>query len=325
MMRNLNRIVVLTALLGIAQMFICSSVSLAAYPEEPVTLICTWGAGGANDAIARSIAEAMKKYFPQPVVVVNRPGGVGTIGTAEITIAPPDGYTIGTTTISAVTIKPHQMKLPYKTPDDYTPIAMVGTQAYTLMVLSTPFKTLRDFINYAKANPAKVRVGTTGVGGLGSLILEELKSQAKIDLTEVPFKGGGEQIAALLGKHTEATILTLFESVPQVEAGKVRILAVCDERRSVRLPDLPTFKDLGYKITTTTYTFLIGPKALPTDVLSKIQESYKKVSKDANFIKQMKAQGVTVLYEDGEVLKKRLWRDYELGKAYSDRVGLTIK
>lgn len=322
-MRGVNQIVVLTAVVGIVQIFLCSSVSLAAYPEKPVTLICVWGAGGANDSIARNLAEVMKKYFPKPVVVVNRPGGAGTVGTSEIVGAKPDGYTIGTSTMSALTIKPHQtMGLPYKTPDDYLPIALIGTQAFSLAVNSDlPFKTLKDFIEYAKAHPGKVRVNHTGIGHISHLILEQLKFKAQIDLTDVPFTGGGEQIATVLGKHTEGTVLTLYELYPQVQAGKVRILAVSDEKRRQLVPDVPTFKELGYDITMTTYTVLLGPKNLPADVVSKIQEVYRKVSEDPAFLKFMEAQGFTVHYENTEDLKKRIWKDYNANKGIFERIG----
>jgi tripartite-type tricarboxylate transporter receptor subunit TctC len=322
-MKRVNLFGFLTLILsGILTIFLFTNFAIAVYPEKSVTLICVWGAGGANDSIARKLAETMKKYFPEPVVVVNRPGGAGTVGTAEIVAAKPDGYTIGTTTMSAITIKPHQMSLPYKTPDDYYPIALVGTQAFTLAVNSElPFKTLKDFIEYAKTNPGKVRVNHGGIGHISHLIFEQLKLQAQVDMLDVPFTGGGEQIAALLGKHTEASVLTLYELYPQLQAGKVRILALSDEKRRSLIPDVPTFKELGYDITMTTYTVLIGPKTLPIDVVSKIQEVYRKVSEDSTFLKFMEAQGFTVHYESTKDLKNRLWTDYNTNKNLFERIG----
>jgi tripartite-type tricarboxylate transporter receptor subunit TctC len=321
-MKRGSLLIVLSIILGIVQVFICANFAAAAYPEKSVTLICVWGAGGANDSIARKLADTMKKYFPQPVVVVNRPGGAGTVGTAEIAAAKPDGYTVGTSTMSALTIKPHQTPLPYKTPDDYYLIALVGTQAFSLAVHSDmPYKTLKEFVGYAKANPGKVRVNHGGIGHISHLIFEQLKFQAQIDLTDVPFTGGGEQITALLGKHTEGAVLTLYELYPHVQAGKVRILAVSDEKRRALIPDVPTFKELGYDITMTTYTVLLGPKTLSADVVSKLQEAYKKVSVDPTFLKFMDDQGFTVHYESTEDLKNRLWTDYNANKNLFERIG----
>lgn len=311
-------------LFGILSVFLFARVAVAAYPEKSVTLICVWGAGGANDSIARKVAETMKKYFPQPVVVVNRPGAAGAVGTAEIVAAKPDGYTIGTSTMSALTIVPHQTALPYKTPDDYYPLALVGDQAFSLAVHNDmPYKTLKEFVEYAKVHPGKVRVNHAGTSHISNLILEQLKYQAKIDIVDVPFTGGGEQIAALLGKHTEGTILTLYELHPHVQAGKVRVLAVSDEKRRALIPDVPTFKELGYDITMTTYTILLGAKNLPSDVVAKIQEAYKKVSEDPTFLKFMEDQGFSVHYETTADLKKRLWKDYDANKGIFDRLEKT--
>lgn len=301
---------------------ISPSFVLAAYPEKPVTLICVWGAGGSNDAVARIIAERMKKYFPKPVVVVNRPGGGGTIGTTEIIQAVPDGYTIGVTTSGPVTVSPHQTKLPYKTPDDYFPIALVGLQTYNLNVNSDmPWKTLNDFINYAKANPGKLRIGTLGVGPVPYFILEQLKFKAQIDLTAVHFKGGGEQIAAVLGKHVEGSIASLSETIPHFQAGRLNILAVFDEKRRPPVAEILTAKELGYDIAMQSCTLLIGPKNLPADVTSKLRDAYKKVSEDPEFLKFMEGIGYTVQYEGTEELRKRLWRDYNVNKDIFERTG----
>ena len=294
---------------------------LAAYPEKPVTLICVWGVGGNNDAIARKIADMMKTYFPKPMVVVNRAGGAGTVGTAEIVSAKPDGYTIGTTTMSPLTIKPHQMALPYRTPDDYIPITLVGNQAISLGVSNdSPFKTLKDLVEYAKTNPSKLRINTGGIGHISHLILEQLKFLAKIDVTDVPFPGGGEQIAAVLGKHTEGALVPMFDLYPQVQAGKIRILAVSDQKRRALCPGVPTFKEIGYDITIITYTLIIGPKGMAKEAVTKIQEAFKKVAADPAFIKFMEEGGFTVQYEETANLRKMLWKDYNDNKNIFERI-----
>ena len=318
----MKRIGILLFALALTGLLRDVDLARGAYPEKSVTLICVWGAGGANDLIAREIAEIMKKYFPQPVAVVNRPGGAGTIGTADIVKARPDGYTICSTTMSALAIKPHQMELPYKTPDDYLPIALIGTQADVLNIFSdAPFKTLKDFLDYAKANPGKLRIATCGIGHFTDIILQMLRMKAKVDLADVPAKSGAEQIAMQLGKHVEGSITTVLEALPYIQAAKLKALALADEKRSPLLPDVPTMKELGYDITLSTYTVLIGPKGLSGEVAAKWQEAIKKVSKDPSFLKFMDSQGVTVVYEDGEQLKKRLWKDYNVNKDIFERVG----
>ena len=294
----------------------------AVYPEKPVTLICVWGVGGTNDSVARTIAARMKAYFPKPVAVVNKPGGAGAIGTTEVVRATPDGYTLGSTTMTSLTIEPHRVNPPYKTPDDYTPIALVGFQAFILNVNpDVPFKTVADFIKYAKANPGKLRIGTFGEGHITHLILEQLKYLAQIDLTPVPFKGGGELVAALLGKHVEGAIAGTNDVIPHARAGKLNMLGVFDEKRRNPVMEIPTFKELGYDIAMLTYTMLIGPKNLSEGVVSTFGGAYKKVSEDREFRKFMEENGYTVQYEGSEDLKKRLWKDYRENKGIFERIG----
>lgn len=313
-------------ILAIMSIFFSPNFLRAAYPEKPMTLVCVYPAGGANDVIARHIANIMKKYFPEPVVVMNQAGAVGTVGTAMVASAKPDGYTIGLNTMSPVTIMPHLTKLPYDTPDDYTPIALVGAQQDFLVVHSDlPFNTLKDFIDYAKTNPGKLRLATGGVGHFTQLIVEQLKHQAQIDIVDVPTLAGASQIAVVLGKHVEGTLITPYETMANVEAGKLKALAVADEKRHPKLPRIPTFRELGYDITITTYTLLIGPKGLPSNIVSKIQEAYKKVSGDPEFIKAMDSQGFTIVYEGADELKERLWKDYKLNKGIFERLGTEKK
>jgi len=326
MMKKGHWFIIIGVIVGMVGICLSPSHAPAGYPDKSVKLIVVWGAGGANDAIARSIAKHMEKYFPKPVFVVNRAGGAGTVGTAEIISARPDGYTFGSTTMSAVTIKPHLMKLPYQTPDDYLPVALVGTQAFTLMVhTDMPYKTLKEFVQYAKANAGKVRLGTGGVGHISHLNLEQLKFAAGIDVVDVPFKGGGEQTAAVLGKHVDGNMLTLKETYAQYKAGKVRILAIVGEKRRKLIPEVPTFKEQGYDITMETYTLLICNPDIPKDRVSAFRKAYKKVSKDPEFVKFIEGIGMEVKYEATRELRKRLWRDYKANKGVFDRIGKTKK
>ena len=323
-MKIRNWLIISCLILGMVGVFLCPINASAGYPEKSVTLICVWGAGGANDAIARSIAKYMKKYFPQPVVVVNRAGGAGTVGTAEILGAKPDGYTFGSTTMSSLTIKPHLMELPYQTPDDYLPVALVGTQAFTLMCHSDmPFKTVKDFVQYAKANPGKLRVASGGVGHISHLLLEQFKAAAGIEVGHVPFKGGGEITAALLGKHVESSILTMKETIPQYRAGKAKVLAVLDAKRRKPLTEIPTLREEGFDVAMLTYTLLICNPDIPKDIVSKFQRAYRKVSKDPEFVKFIEGIGMEVKYEGTKKLRKRLWEDYNANKGVFDRIGKT--
>lgn len=297
--------------------------SLAVYPEKPVTFICVFPAGGAMDMTARALTEAARKYFPKALAVVNRPGAAGTIGTAEMIQAKPDGYTIGITAVAVLTVQPHRTKLPFASPEDYTPIIKLVNNPICLTVKSdSPWKTIREFIAYAKANPGKVRVGHPGIGTIPHLDAEQLKAMANIDLTAVPFAGGAESVPAMLGGHVEAISQHHSEVLPQVQAGKARVLGVFEEKRSPLFPDAPTFKEIGYDITSAVYYLVIGPKGLPSQILTMLHEALKKAMEDPIFAKPMEGKGFYVSYEGPQELKRRLMRDYEINAKFVDLLKL---
>lgn len=295
----------------------------AGYPEKPVTLIVIFSAGGANDIVARAAAESMKKHFPRPIAVVNRPGAVGTIGTSEIVRARADGYTIGLSTRPALTMQPHRTKLPYNTPDDYTPIILLGRQPFILAVnKDAPWAGIKEFVQDARANPGKLRVTGTGIGSVHWFLIEELKARAQVNLTHVPQGGGGEMVAALLGKHFEAAVLTPSEALPQVRAGRLRVLGVFEEKRNPLFPDAATFLETGLEIAGDTYAVIIAPKELPAEIATTLYEAFKKVTEDPAFVKSLEAQGFAVAGEGAPQLAKRLWKDYRDSQKLFDRLGL---
>jgi len=285
----------------------------ATYPEKPLNFICGFPAGGAMDMTARAVTEAVKKYFPKPMVVVNRPGAAGTIGAAEIIQAKPDGYTIGITAVAVLTVQPHRTKLPYGSPEDYTPIIKLNNLPICFAVKSdAPWKTMQEFITNAQANPGKFRVGHPGIGTVLHLNLEQLKVAAKVDLTAVPFAGGAESVPALLGGHVEALCVHHGEILPQVNAGKAKVLAVFEEKRNPLFPDAPTFRQIGYDITMGVYYLVIGPKGLSSHIVSILHDALKKAMEDPIFPTAMEARGFEVSYEGPQELKNRLLRDYEI-------------
>lgn len=289
-----------------------SVATVVAYPEKPVTVIVGFPAGGAMDMTGRAITEAVKSHFPKPMVVVNRPGAAGTIGTAEIIQAKPDGYTIGLSAVAVLTVQPHRTKLPYSSPEDYTPIIKLNNLPVCFAVRAdAPWKSMKEVLDYARANPGKVRVGHGGNGTILHLDLELLKTKANVDMTAVPFTGGAESVPALLGGHVEALNSHHGEIVPHVKAGKARVLAVYEEKRNPLFPDVPTFRELGYDVTLGVYYVVIGPKGVPPGIVSMLHDAFKKAMDEEAFVKAMKARGFDVAYEGTSAIRDRLVRDYE--------------
>jgi tripartite-type tricarboxylate transporter receptor subunit TctC len=288
------------------------ATTAAVYPEKPVTFICGFPAGGAMDMTARAITEAAKKYFPKPMAVVNRPGAAGTIGAAEIIQAKPDGYTIGISAVAVLTVQPHRTHLPYSSPEGYTPIIKLNNLPICFAVKNdAPWKTMKEVLDYAKANPGKIRVGHPGNGTILHLDLEMLKLKANVDMTAVPFAGGGESVPALLGGHIEAINCHHGEIVTQVKAGKARVLAVYEEKRNPLFPDAPTFRELGYDVTMGVYYLILGPKGLAPATVTMLHDTFKKAMAEDVFVNAMKARGFDIAYEGTEEIKKRLMKDYQ--------------
>jgi tripartite-type tricarboxylate transporter receptor subunit TctC len=289
------------------------ATTAAAYPEKPVTFFCCFPAGATPDVTARALTEAARKYFSKPMVVVNRAGAAGTIGTAETIQAKPDGYSIGISAVAVLTVQPHRTKLPYGSPEDYTPIIKLVNIPVCFCVKSPgPWNTIQEFIAYAHANPGKVRVAQPGVATIPHLDLEQLKAMAKIDLIVVPFDGGAETVPALLGGHVDASVLHPAMILPQVEAGKSKVLGVFEEKRNPLFPDAPTFKEIGYEITMGVYYLVIGPKGLSPQIVSMLHDALKKAMEDPIFRKPMQAKGFEISYEGPQELKNRLRKDFEV-------------
>jgi tripartite-type tricarboxylate transporter receptor subunit TctC len=295
----------------------------AEYPERPVTLICPFPAGGAMDIVSRGLAEAMKKTFPQPLAVVNRAGAAGTIGNSEVVQARPDGYTLGISAVAVLTVQPHRTSLPYKGPDTYAPINKLVNLTIVLAVRQeAPWKTAQEFLAAARQAPGKLRVSSPGVGTILHLILEDLKEQARVDLTHVPFRGNGEAIPALLGGHVEASIVHPGEIVPHVQAGKARVLLVFQPGRDPLFPDAPTARELGWDITLGVYYLLIGPKGTPAPVIQKVSEAARRALEDPGFVAMARARGFAIDYKGPEDMTRELWESYRRFEPLVKRLGL---
>jgi tripartite-type tricarboxylate transporter receptor subunit TctC len=300
--------------------------TLAEYPEKPVSLIAVWPAGGTVDMTARALAEAAKKTFPKPIIVVNRPGAAGTIGTAEAIRSKPDGYTICLTGGAVLTIQPHRTKLPYGAPEEYTPIMNIVNLPVCLAVRAdAPYKTIKEFVASAKATPGKLSIGHSGIGAVVHLDAEIFKQQAKIDVTIAPFQGGPEALSALLGGHLDALSHHPGLVMPHVKAGKLKVLGVFEEKRNPLFPEVPTFREAGYDITMAVYYLIIGPKGMTPKAVSMLHDSLKKAMEETAFRKPLEEGGFEVAYQGTDEIKRRLKNDYESNAKLIDQLKLREK
>jgi len=296
------------------------------YPSRPVTLVVPYPAGGGADIIGRMLAEAMKPALGQPVTVTNRPGGQGTIGTAEVLRSAPDGYNIVLSAVATLTVQPHRQDLPYNSPDDYDPIIKVANLPMVLAVQSTsPWKSAKELMEYLRANPGKIRVGTPGNGSIGHLIVASVNSKAGVKLAHVPYASGAESIPSLLGGHIEAVVAHPSELLPHVKAKTLTVLATFEDHRNSSFPEALTFRDVGYDVVMGVYYPVLAPKNMPADVKAKLFKAAKAAIESPAFSGPAKDRGYILEVKDPEVFRKEIWGDYRANLQLLTELGMGKK
>jgi len=257
----------------LALLALCCSQAMAQYPAKPITLIIPFPPGGSTDIIGRIAAEGMQRDLGQPFVVDNRGGAGGAIGAKAIADAQPDGYTLGIATLSTHVVNPIvRTDLRYDPLKDFSFVSQIAAVPNVVSVHpSVPAKNMAEFIALAKRNPGKLNFGTPGVGSLGHLIGETFKYSAKVDMTHVPYRGAGPALNDALAGQVQVLFDNLPSSLPHIQAGKLRALAVASDQRVASLPEVPTFAETGQPLVNDPSWFgLVGPARLPPEVLSRL-------------------------------------------------------
>ncbi len=246
------------------------------FPSRPIRLIVPFAAGGSSDVIARVIAESASKKLGQPIVVDNRPGAGGTIGTEAVVRAAPDGYTwlLGTTSTLAVNAGLYP-NLNYSVENDLIPVSMLAKGPFLLMASPQfPATNLKDVIKYAKDNPGKVAIASSGNGTSVHLSAELFKVMAGIDLLHVPYKGGGPALTALMGNEVQLMINDLPPAIGLIRSGKVKAIAIGDTKRNPLLPDVPTFAEAGLPgYVSLSWFALLLPKGTPPAIVTQVRQA----------------------------------------------------
>lgn len=265
--------------------FALATSAQAAYPERPITFVVPWGAGGGTDTTARFFATMLEKELGRPVNVVNRTGGGGVVGHSAIAQAPADGYTIGMITVEISMM--HWQGLTELNPASYTPLALVNADPAGFTVRAdSPYKTLKDFIDAAKANPGKMKASGTAQGGIWHLALAGMLNDLKIDQKTIPWvpsNGAAPALQDVVAGGVDVATCSLAEARPLIDAGKLRPLAVMDSKPFSLFPNVPTMKQaMGSNWTVSAWRGIAGPKGLPKDVETTLATAIKKIwdSKD---------------------------------------------
>ena len=298
------------ACLALATALIASTAS-AAYPDKPITLIVPWAPGGSTDILARAIAEQLTRSMGQPVIVENKAGASGNIGSNIVAKARPDGYTLLIGSMSTHAMNPALIpNMPFKGTDDFTPIALVANVINTMVINpAVPAKTLQEFIAYAKANPGKIAYASAGGGSTNHLSAEMFKKAAGIEMLHVPYKGGAPAVLDTVGNQTQVLFSAGTQTLPHVKAGKLRLLAVTEPKRSALMPDVPTVGDSlpGYEMSVWYAAF--GPAGMPRELVTRLNAEINKALAMPEVRSRMDAMGVEVINSTPEHLAEALKRD----------------
>lgn len=268
----------------------------ADYPNKPITLIIPFPAGGVTDVVGREVGRNLTKYLKQPVVIDNRAGASGNIGTQFVARAQPDGYTLGILTVSAMSIAPHITKnLGFNPSKDFTPISnVVRTDGAIVSNVSTPFNTVQELVRFAKENPGKVNYASVGIGSIPHLTAEMFAQQAGINMLHVPYKGAAPAMQDLMANHINLSFETsLVSAVSNLSSGRIKILAITGPQRSSAVPNVPTVAESGYPGFTAQGWFgLFGPANLPPRIVEALNKAVTEALRDPEVVSKFEKLGV---------------------------------
>jgi tripartite-type tricarboxylate transporter receptor subunit TctC len=280
---------------GLSLLLWPASVVAQDFPSKPIRLIVPFPAGGPNDIIARVVGQRMSELIRKPVLIDNRGGQAGVLGTDAVAKANP-GYTIGITSASSLAISPSMEKVPYDARKDFAPVTLVVTVPEMLVVTSNvPAKNMDELVALAKAQPGTLNFASAGVGGLPHLAGELLKLTAKIDIVHVPYRGAAPAINDLLGQQVQMTFLDLPVILPHIKAGTLRPIALGARARAPTAPDVPTTAEVGMPdLLIENWYGMIAPAKTPEKIVASLNRIANEAMADPGVKQKLADQGLTV-------------------------------
>jgi tripartite-type tricarboxylate transporter receptor subunit TctC len=320
-MTNLTRRSLLAGIAGLS----AAPAFAQSYPNRPINLLVPWAPGGSTDILARIVGQQLHQSMGQPVIIENRTGAAGNIGTGAVARAAPDGYTILFNTMSVHTMN-HALfaTMPFDGVKDFSPITLLAYVTNTMVVHpSIPASTVGEFIAYAKANPGKIAYASSGPGSTNHLCAAMLEKMTGIDMVHVPYRGGAPAVADTVAGQCQLFFTAGTQSLEHVKAGKLKLLAVTEAKRSPFLPEVPTVAETvpGYEMTVWYGAF--GPPGMPKDIVMKLNSEIARALFLPEVKKRMDDIAVEVASSTPEELGERMRRDAEKWGGIIKNIGIT--
>jgi tripartite-type tricarboxylate transporter receptor subunit TctC len=302
-----------------------TAASAQEWPSKAIKLVVPYAPGGYTDAVGRITARFLEKEFGQTVIVDNRPGGGGIVGSDLVSKSPGDGYTLCVCSVGAISIAPVAQTTSYDPVKSFRPISVVSTIPQTVIVNpSLPIKSMDELVAYAKANPGKLTYGSSGAGGLMYFSVALFDARVGTKMTHVPFKGGSPATAAVVSGEVNLSFTNMTDALPQIEANTVRALAVTSATRSEFTPNLPTVAETvipGYAVES--WNGIMAPASTPDAVVTKVSDALKKMAADPEVKKNMAVAGASTVFTTPAEYAAQITREVEqwraLLKEISDR------
>ncbi|GGE28266.1 MFS transporter [Agaricicola taiwanensis] len=291
-----------------ASLVLSPALARAEWPEKPITLVVPYAAGGYTDAVGRITARFMETALKQTVVVENRAGGGGIVGSDLVSKSKPDGYTLCMCSVGAISIAPIAQKTEYDPVKSFSPISIVSTIPQTVIVNpSLPIKSMDELVTYAREHPGELNFGSSGAGGLMFFSVALFQSLTNTEMVHVPFGGGAPATAAVVAGEVDLSFTNMTDALPQMEANNVRALAVTSAERSPFAADLPTVSETvakGYNVES--WNAVMAPAGTPDEIVQKVSSVLQEMAKDKDVVAAMANIGAQTVFTKPEEFSQRI-------------------
>jgi tripartite-type tricarboxylate transporter receptor subunit TctC len=296
------------------------------YPAKMIQFVVTTAAGGANDLVARSVADRLSELLKQPIVIENQPAANGNVAASQVARAPADGHTLMIVVDSTMTINPHlYANFPYNVFRDFTPISLiVRAPVFLIANAAVEANTVQELVSLAKASPGKLNYASAGVGTQLHMGMELFKIMTSTDIVHIPYRSTTSAIADLMGGRIDLTLTSISSAKAGIDAGKLKALAVASERSSL-MPGLPSIAESGVPgYSVSSWFGMFGPASLPPAVMDRLSSAIKQMSVDPRFVAAMVPQGMSIVAGSPAELREAMRADSERWSGVIKRVGITI-